>query len=175
MRAFWISFDHISGFLVLMGLAAPFVFALWGLRRDQRRTQRGTVPHFGFYSFGGCALGSVFCLFLLFMVTCFGPPSGRGARAEAGYAIAAPILAALERYHADHGAYPESLNALLPDYLSPSEIPFPQERPGTLGEDGFAYSTDSSGFRLGFRYTGPGINRCIYKSATKHWSCGGYF
>jgi hypothetical protein len=175
MRAFWISFDRISGFLAIIALAAPFVLALWGMRREQRDRPPASVPHFGFFSCAGCAVGSVLGICLLFMVTCFGPPSGRGEAAEMGYAIAAPILSALERYHADHASYPESLRTLVPGYLSASRIPIPQDEPGDLGQEGFAYLVDSSGFTLGFRYTGPGINRCVYKSTTKHWSCSGYF
>ena len=175
MRAFWISFDRISGFLAIMALAAPFVLALWGVRREQRHRPPGSVPHFGSFSCGGCAIGSVLGICLLFMVTCFGPPSGRGEKAEIGYAIAAPILSALERYHADHTRYPDSLRTLVPSYLSASQIPLPQDGPRFFGQEGFAYLVDSSGFTLGFRYSGPGSNRCVYKSTAKRWSCGGLY
>jgi hypothetical protein len=175
MRTFWVSFDQIIGFLLLLGMAAPFVLALWGVRREQRNAPLGRVPHLGFFSCGGFALGSILGLSLIWMGRCIGAPPGRGEKAETGYAIAAPVLAALERYRADHAGYPDSLRALVPGYLNASQLPVLQNGPDYIGREGFAYVVDSSGFALGFRYTGPGVNRCIYKSMTKRWSCSGYF
>ena len=175
MRAFWISFDRISGILSLLGLVAPFVLAVLGLRKDQARRRPTSVPHFGFFGCSGCALGSALGFFLLYMVTCFGPPPGRGEDAEMGYTIAAPILSALERYHADHGSYPDALRALAPEYLRESQLPPLRKTPRDIGDEGFAYVVDISGFTMGFRYDGPGKNYCIYKSTTRRWSCGGLF
>lgn len=52
---------------------------------------------------------------------------------------AAPIVAAIERYVQDHGKPPDTLNSLIPEYLS--QLP----DAGPVAEDGWHYSTDVDG------------------------------
>ncbi len=104
-----------------------------------------------------------------FLVACPGP--GKGAKAERGYHRAAPVIAAIDRYHAATGEYPPSLEALTPQYLDSLSL----QRPENIQESTFEYHRLSDGFELSFRYVGPGMNTCTYRSSTKAWTCGGYF
>jgi hypothetical protein len=98
------------------------------------------------------------------------PAPGEGGKAQRGYSRAAPIIAALNRFHADSGQYPITLQALVPLFLPDSALAVPareQERyPWTYKRVGDAYS-------LQFRYTGPGSNECTYFGATRQWQCSG--
>src|SRR5712691_9012095 len=80
-------------------------------------------------------------------VSCWTPP-GKGWKAGAGYRDAKPIIAALEKFHADRGQYPADLQELVPIYL---EHP-PYRR--------FGYHCEGDRFGLQFSYTGPGMNHC---------------
>ena len=94
-------------------------------------------------------------------------PPGVGEKAEQGYALSAPVIAALELYRANHGSYPEKLAELVPDYLS--EVP---TRTTALE---FSYSSDGAGYRLSFHYIGPGMNTCTYTPEKKSWDCSGAY
>lgn len=53
----------------------------------------------------------------------------------------------LERYHTDHGSYPETLEQLVPDYLE--ELPEDYMQPQALGhKGGFLYQTTADGYLL---------------------------
>jgi hypothetical protein len=105
-------------------------------------------------------LGLLLCLPLL---GC--PRPGQGRKAEKGYATCEPVIAALERYHQEKGAWPDSLEALVPDYLA--GVP-------ALGGYPLKYQRAGEGYELQFSYTGPGVNRCTYTPESK-WRCSGYF
>jgi hypothetical protein len=96
----------------------------------------------------------------------FGPPPGEGAAAERGYAAAAPVIAALEVYHAERQAYPKTLEELVPGYLP--AIPQPAEMPP------LRYESTGPSYELMFEYVGPGMNRCRY-SPESEWQCMGYY
>jgi hypothetical protein len=152
--------------IFLLGLAAPFLMVVVARSFERSRAKPGTVPHFGFLSCGGFALGSVLGLFLLFLAMC-SPPAGKGETAEVWFAAARPVIAALERYHGDRGKYPESLGVLVPGYLDSASLP--------QNQYGFSYRPDSGQYQLGFHYSGPAQNTCILKSPEKRWSCWGYY
>ena len=113
-----------------------------------------------------------------------GTPPGKGRKAGAGYRAAAPVIAALEQFRADRRHYPESLAELVPDYLSdkrallyrgkaqPVNAPRHDE---SIPEREFGYRRDHASYTLTFSYTGPGMNHCIYDSATKTWNARGYY
>jgi hypothetical protein len=93
-------------------------------------------------------------------------PPGVGAQAEKGYAASEPVLAAIEHYRADHGAYTQSLAQLVPEYL-----------PAVPGKaDGLEFSFSSTGddYSFSFHYLGPGMNTCTYVPRTG-WHCSGAF
>ena len=98
--------------------------------------------------------------------TFIGDPPGQGDRAQLGYQACAPIIAALESYQQAHGAYPASLQDLVPTYLP--------ALPGRVNGYPIRYSPAAGSYTLEFDYERPGMNRCVY-SPGKHWTCQGYF
>lgn len=97
--------------------------------------------------------------------TFIGPPPGVGPQAERGYQACAPVIAALDRYQAENGAYPEALTDLVPAYLP--EVP----QPAGLELD---YQAKAPAYELIFRYAGPGMNICGY-TPSAGWDCYGYY
>ena len=94
------------------------------------------------------------------------PPPGVGPKADQGYQACTPIIAALEQYHAQSGTYPESLEELVPDFLTTINY--------TVGEVDINYRPLEPGYQLEFSYTGPGMNVCRYMPDAG-WKCTGYF
>ena len=166
VRTFWITVDHYGLAIFLLGLAAPFLLVIVARSFERSQEKPGTVPHFGSLSCGGFAAGSILGLVLLCLAMC-SPPAGRGVAAEAWMSASSPVILALERYHADRGAYPESLGAMIPTYLDSASIPH--------NDYGFTYRPDSGQYQLGFHYVGPGYNTCILRSTQKRWSCHGIY
>ena len=109
-------------------------------------------------------------LFALALMACWSP--GSAARRQHGYDRATPIIAALERFHAKHGAYPDSLPELVPDYLPAPALAIPTASRETYP---WRYVADTSGYTLQFNYVGPGMNWCRYTSRGARWNCGGYY
>ena len=119
----------------------------------------------------------------LCLVGCWTPP-GKGPKARAGYRAAAPVITALEKFHADRGHYPESLGDLVPAYLPDRKDLLyrgraqPVNAPGhdeSIPEDEFGYHRDGDTYILMFSYTGPGMSHCIYASGTRTWNARGYY
>jgi hypothetical protein len=94
------------------------------------------------------------------------PKPGEGEQAERGYQACQPIIDALAHYHADTGVYPESLNVLLPTYITAI--------PQTVNAYPIQYTKALSSYRLRFSYERPGMNHCDYTPETG-WICVGYF
>ena len=93
-------------------------------------------------------------------------PPGVGEKAERGYTFSEPIIAALEKYRADHGAYPEKLALLVPDYL-----PTAPTAPEGLE---YSYSSTGTSYSFSFHYTGPGMNTCTFTPGAD-WRCSGAY
>ncbi len=93
-------------------------------------------------------------------------PPGVGEKAEQGYAVSAPVIAALEKYKLEVGTYPDSLDELVPDYLS--------ALPGKVIDNSLDYNKTEEGFSLSFYYIGPGMNACTY-TPEKTWQCSGAY
>ena len=93
-------------------------------------------------------------------------PPGVGEKADRGYAVSAPIINALEQYKYEKGAYPDSLDELVPDYLTsiPSEV----------NDNPLAYKKTDESFSLSFYYLGPGMNACTY-TPENAWRCSGAY
>lgn len=107
---------------------------------------------------------------LLGSALCAGCPApGEGKKAEAGYRSAAPLLEALSRYRGEHGRYPDALAQLPGGYVPATEAP------------ALSYQRQGEHFVLTFSYSGPGMNRCTYRSdsaatnARSAWRCSGYY
>jgi hypothetical protein len=85
------------------------------------------------------------------------------ANARANMATAKKIVAAIDQYYADVGAYPPSLNALVPKYIS--QIPQPQ------GNVQWDYRLEDSGrvYLFGYAGTHPELSGW-YASNHKTWN-----
>lgn len=97
------------------------------------------------------------------------PPPGQGPKAEAGYRRAAPVIDALDRYHQARGSYPETLAALVPEWLPAASEAHPL---------GLGYVRHGEHYKLSFSYGGPGVNHCLYDTGAtppSSWQCHGYY
>jgi hypothetical protein len=95
--------------------------------------------------------------------------AGKGPIAEAGYRAAAPVIAAIDRFHEDHGRYPAKLQELVPHYLRHvRQVAVFNSGLGDL--QGFEYYPERDRYQLSFAYytleytISPG-----YDSRTKKW------
>jgi hypothetical protein len=100
-----------------------------------------------------------------FLIGC--PPPGKGAKAERGYRRAEPVVAALEKFHVDHGAYPADRSELVPAYLTADQLATPTR---THENYPLEYRRVGEDYELSFHYTGPGTNICVY-GPPKEWKC----
>ena len=116
------------------------------------------------------AIATSVLLIPLLLAAC--PPPGAGAAASRGYQRSAPVIAALERYRAARGTYPDSLRQLVPAFLPDSALRLPDRKRERYPLD---YRRTADGYGLMFRYTGPGKNICLYTPASAEWTCNGYF
>lgn len=81
---------------------------------------------------------------------------------KASITAAQPIILAAERFHADTGAYPNSLADLAPTYL--------QAEPRTkMGFRGTSYVLFARQDRLHITFSLPGWMLCTYNSVSKQW------
>lgn len=110
-----------------------------------------------------CILGIALAV-LLFRNATQAP--GEGKKAEQGYALCAPVIAALESYYGTEGSYPQSLEELSPNYLT--DLPIQED-----GSD-LDYTAEGSSYSLGFHYTNLGFNECTYRPESG-WDCNGYY
>ncbi len=94
-------------------------------------------------------------------------PPGKGEKAEAGYASAKPVIAALEAYRAKNNEYPAKLGDLIPEGAA-------RTSDGQPVAEFFEYSKMGASYRMLFKYTGPGMNRCVYTPEAAKWECSGY-
>ena len=95
-----------------------------------------------------------------------GQPPGVGPKAEQGYRACGPIIDALAKYKAQHGSYPETLSVLVPT--------FGADVSHATQDIGVDYRLTASSYQLEFRYTGPGMNICVY-TPEAGWKCSGYY
>ncbi|MFN8413657.1 MAG: hypothetical protein U0Z26_14830 [Anaerolineales bacterium] len=93
-------------------------------------------------------------------------PPGVGEKAELGYAACEPIITALAKYQADTASYPETLDELVPAYLT--------TLPTEVNGESINYSKTGGEYSLSFHYVGPGMNTCTYTPKNK-WQCSGAY
>ena len=112
--------------------------------------------------------GGIIMVILVLVLMCHSyDKPGEGPTAAAGYRWGAPVVAALESYHRDHGRYPDSLSILSPRYVSKEALATPRPIVGP------AYQLDHyGGYSLSFLYTPPS-NTCTYTPASGRWNCTG--
>jgi hypothetical protein len=90
-------------------------------------------------------------------------------QAQAGFRAAAPIIAGLNAYRADHGHYPAELKKLVPRYLRRvHEVGYAASWEDQT--DAFQYSADGTGYSLVFvYYNAHGSDMWFYESGAKRW------
>ena len=110
----------------------------------------------------------VFFLFTLLLSGCCSPSDC--VQAKKGFKLYTPVTVALDKYKADHGNYPSTLNKLIPNYLKSIPVPAGDKVPSEI-----KYSIKKNEYTLRFHYTGPGVNNCLYSSKLKKWTCSGYY
>jgi hypothetical protein len=154
----------VSRILFWSALVVPVVAALvvWALRSRVPRSQRTRR------ALRALILWCSYSFVALFLNSCF---IGDTGKRQLGRAVAAPVLAAIDQYHATVGGYPDSLPQLVPAYLTAARLHPPEER---LLNGPLRYTRDSTGFILAFNYLGPGANSCDI-SQSGYWSCGGFY
>ena len=111
---------------------------------------------------------------LFFLLLCLAgcEKPGEGPKAARGFRRTAPLIAALAAYHTQHRSYPKTLQQLVPRHLPAASLrpPLAPEQPFP-----FEYRRTPDGYRLGFRYQGPGMNVCTYRSGSGRWTSHGYY
>jgi hypothetical protein len=83
-----------------------------------------------------------------------------------GRARAAPVIAALERFHRDHGHYPKQLDQLIPGYVHDSAALH------IKGETSLVYTPDARNYTLEFSWEIPStgdLKSLVYFSKEKEW------
>ena len=96
-------------------------------------------------------------------------PPGEGDKALAGFKASTAIVQALGEYHSKNGAYPDTLEALAPTFLTSARLAPP------ASVAGYEYSRKGADYTFVFKYHGPGTNRCTFESASRAWDCSGHF
>ncbi len=77
-------------------------------------------------------------------------------------AAAQPVLAAIERFRTERGAYPETIHQLVPAYL-------PVEPRTRMGFNGTPFHLRSKPGKLTLYFDLPAAMRCSYDSDSKQW------
>lgn len=167
MRTFWLLVDKWRWVLIIVAFVAPMIGTLIGMlvreRRRERRAENVEQP-----LRTGFVLGFAALPVLLGMSMC-SPPAGRGWDFEQWYAYMQPRIDALAAYHRDVGVYPDSLQQLVPRYLSDSVVTAMPEG----ARRRIRYFVDSTrSYVLSFEYYGPRVNLCTYRSGDREWRCG---
>ena len=109
----------------------------------------------------------------LIVAVCWGPPAGSMETSVALMHDADSVVAALDRYHAAKGRYPEALIVLVPDYLA-------GDRLHDVVPGGSFYSLDywrdrDGGYVMEFRERNRGMSKCSHEAGADKWHCGAYF
>ncbi|MCU0239584.1 MAG: hypothetical protein MUC29_09095 [Pyrinomonadaceae bacterium] len=116
-------------------------------------------------------LGKLFLIAILafsfFADNCNKKPS-ESETAKRGFALAQPVIEALEKYNQDNKDYPQSLPQLTPKYLKENL------KDGNGINFTYNYNQQKKSYELEFSFTeqgSVGLNECSYYSDTKAWSC----
>ncbi|HEX4630617.1 MAG TPA: hypothetical protein VH188_06600 [Chthoniobacterales bacterium] len=103
------------------------------------------------------------------LAACQAPPLRPPPEEEAGYRNAAPVIAAIDTYHRDHGHYPARLNQLVPHYL-PRVHQIDASRSWEDQTGRFQYYPQRDRYGLDFTYYSSSQSHMMcYDSQTKKW------
>lgn len=113
---------------------------------------------------------------LLFSVSLVGISAcekpGEGPKAERGFARGHVVIAALDSFHRARAHYPDSLTQLLPAFIDSVALATPAHPQEHYP---WSYTRKGDTYELQFRYVGPGMNECTYRSVARDWKCRGYY
>jgi hypothetical protein len=126
-----------------------------------------TLESFSLMSFAKRRALCVGCVAGLAQLAC--TPPGEGPKALAGFKASAAIIQGLGEYRSKNAAYPATLQALVPELLTTSQLAPPS------GVSHFDYEPHGASFTLRFKYSGPGSNTCAFESSSRAWTCTGLF
>jgi hypothetical protein len=159
--------EWLGTIALLSAIVVPLI-GIWGLQRWSagRRGWR-----LGATWVGGCLTMLVYGTVAFVFAVCWGGGVGESGKSRLARAYGTPVVAALEEFHRDSGAYPAALRTLVPRYLSRPSLTAPDS--SVLGYP-LEYRADSGTFSLTVRYVGPGMNTCRIRHGTA-WRCSGYF
>ncbi len=93
-------------------------------------------------------------------------PPGVGEKVERGYAALDPVIKALEQYQTEKDQYPETLEKLVPEFIS--------SIPTEVNDESIFYAKSGESYSLAFHYIGPGMNTCTY-TPENDWQCSGAY
>ncbi len=144
-----VPYDNPAGILALL-LSGAIVLASAGVALSALVTRR-----WAHLASSGVAISAVVASLLV------SRPVSQRQRAGS-IAAAQPVLAAIERFRAQRGAYPETIQQLVPAYL-PAD---PRTRMGFSGTP-FYLRSKPAGLTLYFDL--PAAMRCSYDSESKRW------
>jgi hypothetical protein len=106
------------------------------------------------------------------VAVCWGPPAGTMETSVALMHDADSVVAALDRYQAATGRYPDALIVLVPDLLAGDRLR--RVQPG-----GSFYSLDyrrdrDGGYVMEFREENRGMSKCAHEAGAAKWHCYAY-
>jgi type II secretory pathway pseudopilin PulG len=162
--------ERVGGILLLVGaLGLPWL----GFAVLRRLGQRSKVTRSGILGLGVVASVLISSIGILFAVCYYPGPPGVGAVPRAAQRRAQAVAHALASYRTSSGRYPSSLEVLVPASLADTVLPRFRDVVGSP----LVYQSNSDGasFRLEFRYSGPGSNRCSRTDTSTRWECSGLF
>lgn len=167
---------HVEQWRSTLALVSALIVPAVGLYLLGRHApvQSGSTPQkmaHATISLGGCLLLVLYGVVAFTFGVCGGGEIGDAGKHRLARAYAAPVITALEQYHAAHEHYPLVLTDLTPSYLSRAQLAAPER---SLLQHPFEYHADSGSYRLTVVYAGPGINHCTYRPG-RSWECGGLF
>jgi hypothetical protein len=163
--------DRLTVFGLLATTVAGAYVVFFLTRKLYRRTSR--IVRVAVVALGAVAVCIV--LFAGMVVTVVaGPAPSDSPWARLGQERANSVLTALESFRAETGHYPESFVELTPRHLPPGPRTLGAFNNGRFGEWEYR-RTGPASFELKFRFSGPGMNYCLYSSDKKNWTCSGYF
>lgn len=161
---------RIQNTIALTALVSMVVVPAYGFQWLNRRRNGQAVLGDWWRALGGVGLVVYFFAGLVF-TGCGLYQIGGSGEWKLSQAYGEPVSAALAQYHDRHGAYPESLAMLAPEFVSRETLTAPES---SSLNSAFEYVRDSAGYTLKLHAGTPGWNECVHRPG-KPWRCSGYF
>ena len=161
----------IENWLSMLAVLSGLVVVVFGIRALRRWSAGRRVWQGALGWLGGCSMLLLYVAIAAVFVVCRNGEIGESGKNRLARAYGEPVIAALEGYRRDSGAYPRSLDSLVPRYLTRASLRAPEV---SVLRHPFEYRADSGRFELLVQFSGPGMNECCFRPGTA-WRCGRYF